>query len=205
MNKLYAGWLLFRHLAVNVLRRAPEMICKCHVITCQAASCQERRLPRLSSPHLVGSFNFCSTRNCTDISPHLAPPHSSATVDKMASRSRSRSPRLPRSPSRGRYRSRSRSVTPRSGAASRSPDRRRRQDSRSISRSPTPPPRRNGRFRSDSRSLSRGRGRDSRDPSEPRVFTGTKVCPLFTTGGREAHWLTSSAADRGRAPIQERP
>ncbi|KAK1573381.1 uncharacterized protein LY79DRAFT_593967 [Colletotrichum navitas] len=65
----------------------------------------------------------------------------------MASRSRS--------PSRGRYRSRTRSLTPLSDR-SRSPARRRSYDSRS-SRSRSPTPRRNGRHKSESRSHSRGR------------------------------------------------
>ncbi|KAL7800027.1 hypothetical protein V8C37DRAFT_414009 [Trichoderma ceciliae] len=88
-----------------------------------------------------------------------------------------------RSPSRGRYRSASRSP-PRSNA-SRSPPpghRRRRFDSRSLSRSPrsrsrsvTPPPRRNGRHRSGSRNRSRDRGRDTRSPSENPLNKSTKI------------------------------
>ncbi|KAL2210168.1 RNA-binding domain-containing protein [Sarocladium strictum] len=79
-----------------------------------------------------------------------------------------------RSPSRGRFRSRSRSLTPRS-MDSRSPSPRRRYDSRSPSRSRSPPPRRNGRYRSDSRSWSRGRDRDSRNRSLSPPIRGTKI------------------------------
>ncbi|KAG5981033.1 hypothetical protein E4U55_003367 [Claviceps digitariae] len=79
-----------------------------------------------------------------------------------------------RSPSRGRTRSLTRSMSPRSDV-SRSPVRQRRHDSRSLSRSMTPPPRRNGRYRSTSRSWSRGRGRDSRDASESPVPRSTKI------------------------------
>ncbi|KAK0387791.1 hypothetical protein NLU13_4036 [Sarocladium strictum] len=79
-----------------------------------------------------------------------------------------------RSPSRGRYRSRSRSLTPRS-MDSRSPSPRRRYDSRSPSRSRSPAPRRNGRYRNDSRSWSRGRERDSRDRSLSPPIAGTKI------------------------------
>ncbi|GKU20937.1 unnamed protein product [Fusarium langsethiae] len=68
-----------------------------------------------------------------------------------------------RSPSRGRYRSRTRSPTPRS-QGSRSPQRRDQHDSRSPARSPLPQ-RRNGRYRSRSRSRSNGR---SRSPSRSR-------------------------------------
>ncbi|KAG5944551.1 hypothetical protein E4U53_006874 [Claviceps sorghi] len=84
----------------------------------------------------------------------------------MASRSRS--------PSRGRARSLTRSLSPRSGA-SRSPLHQRRHGSRSLSPSMTPPPRRNGRYRSNSRSWSRGRGRDSREASESPVSRSTKI------------------------------
>ncbi|KAH7185704.1 uncharacterized protein B0J16DRAFT_139309 [Fusarium flagelliforme] len=66
-----------------------------------------------------------------------------------------------RSPSRGRYRSRTRSPTPRS-QVSRSPQRRNPHDSRSPARSLSPQ-RRNGRYRSRSRSHSR-----SRSPSRSR-------------------------------------
>ncbi|KAI6775701.1 hypothetical protein HG530_002459 [Fusarium avenaceum] len=62
-----------------------------------------------------------------------------------------------RSPSRGRYRSRTRSPTPRSDA-SRSPERRPQHDSRSPARSLSPQ-RRNGRYRSRSRSQSNSRSR----------------------------------------------
>ncbi|KAG6006431.1 hypothetical protein E4U21_007049 [Claviceps maximensis] len=79
-----------------------------------------------------------------------------------------------RSPSRGRARSLTRSMSPRSDV-SRSPLRQRRHDSRSPSRSMTPPPRRNGRYRSTSRSWSRGRGRDGRDASESPVPRSTKI------------------------------
>ncbi|KAG5999252.1 hypothetical protein E4U43_002183 [Claviceps pusilla] len=79
-----------------------------------------------------------------------------------------------RSPSRGRARSLTRSMSPRSDV-SRSPVRQRRHDSRSHSRSLTPPPRRNGRYRSNSRSWSRGRRRDSRDRSESPVPRSTKI------------------------------
>lgn len=78
------------------------------------------------------------------------------------------------SPSRGRPRSPTRSMSPRSDV-SRSPARQRRHDSRSLLRSITPPPRRNGRNRSNSRSWSRGRGRDSRDASESPVSRSTKI------------------------------
>ncbi|KAG8420654.1 hypothetical protein J3459_010870 [Metarhizium acridum] len=82
----------------------------------------------------------------------------------MASRSRS--------PSRGRQRSLTRSMSSRSDD-SRSP-RRRRYDSRSPSPI-TPPPRRNGRYRSDSQGWSRGRGRDSREASESPLARSTKI------------------------------
>ncbi|XP_044721423.1 RNA recognition motif domain-containing protein [Hirsutella rhossiliensis] len=85
-----------------------------------------------------------------------------------------------RSPSRGRYQSRTHSVAPRSADG-----RRRRYDSRSPSRSPTPPPRRNGRYRSGSRSA---RGRDSREPSELPPPLGTKVVvERLSKNIREAH------------------
>ncbi|KOS20834.1 Arginine/serine-rich protein 45 [Escovopsis weberi] len=80
-----------------------------------------------------------------------------------------------RSPSRGRYRSATRSPPPRSDDSRSPAGRRRRFDSRSRSRSLTPPARRNGRNRSDSRSWSRDRGRDSRDVSEGPLARSTKI------------------------------
>ncbi|KAG5935505.1 hypothetical protein E4U60_003124 [Claviceps pazoutovae] len=83
-------------------------------------------------------------------------------------------PSRSRSPSRGRPRSITRSLSPRSDV-SRSPVRQRRHDSRSVSRSAPTPPRHNGRYRSDSRSWSRGPGRDSRDASESPAPRSTKI------------------------------
>ncbi|KAG6153347.1 hypothetical protein E4U11_007036 [Claviceps purpurea] len=83
-------------------------------------------------------------------------------------------PSRSRSPSRGRPRSITRSLSPRS-EVSRSPVRQRRHDSRSVSRSAPTPPRHNGRYRSDSRSWSRGPGRDSRDASESPAPKSTKI------------------------------
>ncbi|SPJ89591.1 related to RNA-binding protein Y14 [Fusarium torulosum] len=86
------------------------------------------------------------------------------------------------SPSRGRYRSRTRSPTPRSDA-SRSPQRRPQHDSRSPARSLSPQ-RRNGRYRSrsrsqsNSRSRSRSRGareRNDRDRSGSPPAKSTKI------------------------------
>ncbi|KAF7559602.1 hypothetical protein G7046_g4542 [Stylonectria norvegica] len=79
-----------------------------------------------------------------------------------------------RSPSRDRYRSRTRSPTSRSDY-SRSPERRRRFDSRSPTRSPSPPTRRNGRFRSGSPSRSHGRDREERGRSATPVMKSTKI------------------------------
>ncbi|KAG6023075.1 hypothetical protein E4U19_004578 [Claviceps sp. Clav32 group G5] len=83
-------------------------------------------------------------------------------------------PSRSRSPSRGRPRSITRSLSPRSDV-SRSPVRQRRHDSRSVSRSAPTPPRHNGRYRSESRSWSRGPGRDSRDASESPAPRSTKI------------------------------
>ncbi|KZL78081.1 RNA recognition domain-containing protein [Colletotrichum tofieldiae] len=90
----------------------------------------------------------------------------------MASRSRS--------PSRDRYRSRTRSLTPLSDR-SRSPVRRRSYDSRTPSRSRSPTPRRNGRHRSESRSRSRGR------TASPTVRSTKVVVERLTKNINEAH------------------
>lgn len=104
-----------------------------------------------------------------------------------------------RSPSRGRYRSPTRSPTSRSVDGWR-----RRPGSRSPTRSPTPPkPRRNDRYRSDSRSF---RGRDSREPSALPPPSGTKVCfrsrSLLCRVVSAAHHQLS-APGRRRASVQE--
>ncbi|KAJ0166026.1 RNA-binding protein with serine-rich domain 1 [Colletotrichum tanaceti] len=78
-----------------------------------------------------------------------------------------------RSPSRERYRSRTRSLTPMSDR-SRSPARRRSYDSRSPSRSRSPTPRRSGKHRTESRSRSRSRS-DSRGRSASPSVRTTKI------------------------------
>ncbi|GJC84791.1 RNA-binding protein with serine-rich domain 1-A [Colletotrichum liriopes] len=90
----------------------------------------------------------------------------------MASRSRS--------PSRDRYRSRTRSLTPLSDR-SRSPVRRRSYDSRTPSRSRSPTPRRNGRHRTESRSRSRGR------TASPTVRSTKVVVERLTKNINEDH------------------
>lgn len=165
--------------------------CSTHVITCQELqTITAARRPLL--PLKFAQLHDATTPSSPSTTPGLAHP------TQMASRS----------PSRGRYRSRTRSPTPRS-EYSRSPQRRLRHDSRSPARSPTPP-RRNGRYRSRSRSRSWSRGRDhdrSRDRSErgrsgSPLAKSTKVCAP-SLGVLLSRRLTSWRPDCGGAPIQE--